>query len=108
MKEQFDSKKAQNKPELYTVLSAGDKLELLKNFLTEHFDFKELKKAGFYKKEIKKTDYKKQAERICKYFGYETVYEYNFKTTYAHISYVNGQRPEGEPFLTEVKAWHES
>jgi hypothetical protein len=108
MNKQKANKEAVSKPELYTVLSAGDKLELLKNFLTEHFDFKELKKAGFYKKEIKKTDYKEQAERICVFFGYKTVYEYNFKTTYAHISYVDGHRPEGEPFLTEFKAWHES
>jgi hypothetical protein len=93
---------------VYTVLSAGDKLALLKNFLTEHFDFKELKKAGFYKKETKKTDYQKQADRICDFFGYKTVYEYNFETTYAHISYVDGHRPDGEPFLTELKAWHES
>lgn len=90
----------------YTVLSAGDKLELLKNFLTEHFDFKELKKAGFYK-DINKTEYEKQAKRICDFFGYETVYEFGFNTTYAHITYADGHRPEGEPFLTEFKAWHE-
>ena len=108
MSKQLETKNTETKPDSYAMLSEGEKLELLKNFLTEHFDFKELKKAGFYKKEIKKTDYKKQAERICKYFGYETVYEYNFKTTYAHISYVDGQRPEGEPFLTEFKAWHET
>jgi hypothetical protein len=90
----------------YTLLSAKERL--LKNFLTDHFDFKELKKFGFYNKDIKKTDYQKQAERICHFFGYETVYEYNFKTNYAHISYADGHRPKGEPFLTELKAWPES
>jgi len=107
MSKEIDSQKVTNN-DCYTLLSAGEKLELLKNFLLEHFDFKELKKVGFYKKEIKKNDYQKQADRICHFFGYNTVYEYNFKTTYAHISYVDGKRPEGETFLTEFKAWHES
>jgi hypothetical protein len=92
----------------YTLLSAGEKERLLKNFLLDQFDFKELKKVGFYNKDIKNNDYQKQAERICKYFGYETVYEYNFKTTYAHISYVKGHEPQNQTFLTEFKAWHES
>ena len=91
----------------YTLLCAGEKLELLKNFLLEHFDYDELKKVGFYDKTIKRKDYQKQADRICKFFGYESVYQYGFKTTYAHISYAEGHRPEGEPFLTEFKAWHE-
>ena len=92
----------------YTLLSAGEKERLLKNFLEEHFDFAELKKVGFYDKTIKRKDYQKQADRICKFFGYKTVYEYGSKTIYAHISYAEGHRPEGEPFLTEFKAWHES
>ena len=82
--------------------------ELLKNFLKDQFDFKELKKIGFYKKEIKATDYQAQADRICQYFGLETVYQYNFTTTHAHISYVDGHRPEGEGFITEFKAYHEN
>lgn len=101
-------KEAQTKPDGYTLLCAGEKERLLKNFLEEHFDFTELKKVGFYDKTIKRKDYQKQVDRICQFFGYDTVYQYNFKTTYAHISYADGKRPEGEPFLTEFKAWHES
>ena len=91
----------------YTLLCIGEKLELLKNFLLEHFDYDELKKVGFYDKTIKRKDYQKQADRICKFFGYETVYQYGFETTYAHISYADQYRPDGEPFLTEFKAWYE-
>lgn len=90
------------------ALSLNEKERLLKNFLNDNFDFKELKKVGFYSEDIKKTEYQKQADRICQFFGYKTVYEYKFKTTYVHLTYVEGKRPEGEPFLTEVKAWHEN
>jgi len=107
MSKEIDSQKLTDN-DCYTLLSAGEKELLLKNFLTDHFDFNELKKVGFYNKGIKKTDYQKQADRICLFFGYKTVYEYNFKTTYAHLSYADGKRPEGELFLTEFKAWHES
>lgn len=108
MSKKLNSKETDSKPDGYTLLSAGEKLALLKNFLLEHFDFKELKKSGFYNKDIKKTDYQKQADRICHFFGYETVYEFGFNTTYAHISYVKGHAPENQTFLTEFKAWHES
>ncbi|WP_262246978.1 hypothetical protein [Parapedobacter soli] len=66
---------------------------ILKEFLEEHFDFYTLKKAGFFPKEIKKRDIHAQAERICKFFGYKTVFEYGAKATYAHISYAPGHRP---------------
>lgn len=84
-----------------------ERLRLLKNFLLEHFDYDELKKAGFYDKAIKRKDYQKQADRICEFFGYETVYQHGFETIHAHISYPDGHRTEGEPFLTQCRAWHE-
>lgn len=84
-----------------------EKDRLLKKFLKDHFDFRELKKVGFFDKSIKHTDYQKQADRICEFFGYESIYQYKFETTYAHLSYVDGHRPEGEGFVTEFKAWHE-
>lgn len=94
-------------------ISEQDKAETLKNFMLEHFDFDGLKKAGFYGKDIKRKDYQKQADRVCHFFGYETVYEYNAKTTYCHLSYgdvrplkVNekGELKE-EPFITVFKGW---
>lgn len=49
----------------------------LKQFMLENFDFSAMKGAGFYKKEIRKNDFKAQADRVCQFFGYKTVYEYN-------------------------------
>lgn len=108
MTKQENSKNTNNSNELYTVLSTGEKERLLKNFLLDNFDFKELKKIGFYSKDVKKNDYQKQADRICQFFGFETVYQYGFETTYAHISYVKGKEPKDQSFLMEFKAWHES
>ena len=82
--------------------------ELLKSFLLEHFDFNELKKVGLFNKEIKSKDYEKQADRICEFFGLETIYQYGFNEVKAHITYANGFRPENEPFVTRIKPWHES
>ncbi|UXD67723.1 hypothetical protein MUK51_10820 [Sphingobacterium faecium] len=67
--------------------------QLLKDFLNEHIDFYSLRKVGFFPKEMKKTDIHGQAERICKLFGYKTVYEYGAKVIHAHISYADGHRP---------------
>lgn len=53
--------------------------DTLKNFMLEFFDFDGLKKAGFYAKHIKRNDYQAQADRICNFFGYKTVYEYASK-----------------------------
>ena len=52
------------------------KKQLLKDFLLNNFDFKALKEIGFYSKDIKENDYQKQADRICQYFGLETVYQF--------------------------------
>jgi len=83
-------------------------LELLKNFLSEHFDFDDLKKFGLFDKNIKRKDYQKQADRICMFFGFETIYEYGFNEVKAHITYADGFRPEKEPFVTIIKPWYES
>ncbi|MDM8174819.1 hypothetical protein QT327_10700 [Olivibacter sp. 47] len=64
--------------------------QLLKSFLDEHIPFYELRRAGFFPKEMKKSDIHGQAKRICEFFGYKTVYEYGAKVTYAHISYASG------------------
>jgi len=83
---------------------------LLEKFMKEFFPFKELQKAGFFTKEMK-GDYKSQAERVCFYFGYTTVYEYGSEEIRCHLSYAQGKRPlhinpEGElkeePFITII------
>lgn len=48
----------------------------LKNFLRDNFSFSDLKKLGFYSKEVRANDYEKQAIRICQYFGLDNVYDY--------------------------------
>lgn len=49
----------------------------LRAYLKDNFCFSTLKKAGFFKKDIKSTDYEAQAARICTFFGYESIYEYS-------------------------------
>jgi len=48
----------------------------LKEFFEANFDFDALKEVRFWPKGTRRTDYAAQAARICHYFGYETVYEY--------------------------------
>jgi len=82
--------------------------ELQVKFLKENFDFKELKKIGFYARNIKEKDYQKQIDRICQFFSLDSIFQYNFETTSAHLSYAEGKRPKGSPFVTVIKPWHES
>ena len=81
--------------------------DLLKNFIEEFFDYDELQKVGFWKG-ISKTDYKAQAERICKYFGFKTIYEYGAQPMKAHLTYAKGHRTKDEPFVTEFPSIYES
>lgn len=90
--------------------------QLLKNFLNEFFDFYTLRKVGFFPKDMKKSDIQDQAERICKHFGYKTVYEYGATKIRAHISYADGHRPQHidesgelqqEPFIIEIGGIYE-
>lgn len=91
-------------------MTPEEKDEVLKNFMLEHFDFDAFKKAGFYGKEIKRKDYRAQADRICWFFGFNTIYEYGTKEIRCHISYGSGPAGlgsdrNGEPFITVVKSW---
>lgn len=58
----------------------AEKEEILKRFMKEFFHFPSLCKVGFFKKEMKH-DYKAQAERVCKFFGFKSVYEYGLNAT---------------------------
>ncbi len=79
-----------------------EKDEVLERFMKEFFDFNTLKKAGFYGEEIKKSDYKAQAERVCQFFGYKTVYEYGANEVVCHIS--DGCQT---PFITVIPSIYE-
>lgn len=84
-----------------------EKDEVLKNFMKEFFHFPSLCKVGFFTKEMK-GDYKAQAERVCRFFGYKTVFEYGAKTTEGiHLSYAKGKKPDNEPFAFKIKSIYE-
>ena len=74
---------------------------VLKRFMQEFFPFSEMKKIGFFTKEMK-GNYQKQADRVCQFFGFKTVYEYGKDETQCHISYVEGKRCKGEGFITVI------
>lgn len=64
-----------------------EKDEVLKRFMLEFFDFKGLCKAGIFTKDMK-NDYKRQADVICRKFGFKTVYEWGL--TARHTVSENG------------------
>lgn len=72
---------------------------VLERFMKEFFPFNELKKIGFFTKEMK-GDYPAQAKRVCDFFGYKSVFEYGAKEIRCHLSYADGKRPPDEPFVT--------
>jgi len=77
----------------------GSDPEVLKRFMIEFFPFPELRKAGFFTKEMKR-DYYSQAKRVCHYFGYKSVFEYGAEEIKCHLSYT-GERPEeNKEFIT--------
>ena len=88
------------------MVELDKKAKLLKNFMKEFFPFTELQKVGLFTKEMK-NDYKAQADKVCQYFGYKTVYEYGATEIRAHLSYVKGKRPKDDPFVTVIKSIYE-
>lgn len=93
-KEKKDWKRILENPTAFTDV---DKDEVLKNFMLEFFDFKELCKVGFFKKEWKH-DYKAQADRVCQFFGYKSVFEYGLTAKH---------QPVGDGFWNEMKSIYE-
>jgi hypothetical protein len=59
-----------------TELTSSE-LRYLKNYLKENFDFRGLKKAGVFSKEIKFNDYEQQAKRICSRLGLKSIYDFS-------------------------------
>lgn len=72
---------------------------VLKSFMQEFFPFSEFRKVGFFTKEMR-GDYQAQADRVCQFFGYKTVYEYGATEVQAHLSFDTPEVREGEPFVT--------
>lgn len=73
---------------------------VLERFMKEFFPFTEFKGIGIFTKEMK-GDYMAQSERMCKFLGYESIYEYRAKEMSCHISY-GEKRPANEPFITVI------
>lgn len=83
--------------------------KVLENFMKEFFDFNMLLKAGFFTKKMKR-NYKAQADKVCHFFGYKTVYEYGSREINCHISFADkrplvvnhlGELTE-EPFMSTI------
>lgn len=84
----------------------------LKTYLKENFDFKALKKAGFFSREIKSTDYEKQATRICQWFGFKNIYDYSINKPIQFIHSIgiatgSFKNKFGEDILEAIKAEQE-
>jgi hypothetical protein len=82
------------------TLSEKEKKAVLKRFMQEFFPFGPCRKMGFFTAEMK-GDYEAQAARVCKFFGYEAVYEYGANEIRCHLSKA-GEVPPDEPFVTEI------
>ncbi len=74
--------------------------------MQEFFPFASFKKVGIFTKEMK-GDYQAQAKRICDMLGLKTIYEYRAEEMTFHISYSEGYRPKGEPFVTVIPSIYE-
>ena len=79
--------------------------ELLKKFMKEFFPFSAMRQAGLFTKEMK-GDYKAQSEKMCKFLGLETIYEYRKEELRCHIS-STGKRSKDEPFITVIPSIYE-
>lgn len=86
-------------------ITEKEKKAILRRFMKEMFPIKNLFKVGFFTPEMK-GDYQAMADRVCRYFGYETVFEYRAHTTSAHLTMV-GDRPKDEPFITILPSIYE-
>lgn len=88
-----------SKPCSNAMLAAGGSdPALLQRFMKEFFPYGEFRKAGIFTKEMR-GDYYWQAYKICHYLGLKTVYEYGKDEIRCHVSYVEGKRPPGTPFV---------
>jgi hypothetical protein len=94
------------KPTDEEIRLGGKDPELLKRFMKEFFPFGHFRKIGIFTKEMR-GNYYAQSVRICKLCGLSTIYEYGSKEFRGHLTYVDGKRPEGEPFVTVIPSIYE-
>ena len=87
-------------------ISEQEKKEVLKRFMKEFFDYPSMVKIGLFTKEMK-GDYEAQAEKVCKFLGLKSIYEYGAEEIRCHISYAKGKRPQGEGFITTIPSIYE-
>ena len=79
---------------------------VLERFMKEFFPFDEFKEVGFFTEEMR-DNYKAQADRVCEFFGYKTVYEYGKDEIRCHVSYPKEERPPDDPFITVIPSIYE-
>ena len=75
--------------------------EVLERFMKEFFPFDHFLEMGFFTEEMR-DDYQAQADKVCHFLGYETVFEYGAKPIRCHISYDPEHMPEDAKFITEI------
>lgn len=97
-----------------------EKEQLLEDFINENFPVDELFEVGLFTKEMK-GDFQAMADRICKFFGLKTVFDYGAMEVRCHLTYASGLDPAGldtsrphhvnergelksEPFITEINS----
>ena len=86
-----------NKSKVYELCDTKE--NILKRFMQEFFPFNEFLKVGFFKKEMK-GDYQAQADRVCKFFGYKSVFEYGAEKIRCHISKAKYEKED--KFVEEI------
>lgn len=96
-----------SKPCSNAMLAAGGSdPELLKRFMKEFFPYREFRRAGIFTKEMR-GDYYWMAYKICHYLGLKTIYEYHKDEVRCHVTYVEGKRPPGTPFVEVIPSIYE-
>lgn len=88
-------------------LTEKEKDEVLERFMKEFFPFSVFSKKGWFFTKEMKGDYKAQAKKVCEYFALESVYEYGSKPITCHVTYCEGKRPVGEPFVLTIPSIYE-
>ena len=78
---------------------------ILPEFIDEHFDIPSMIEIGMFKKGM---TYQEMANRVCEYFGYDSVFEYaeNLKNVQCHISKICAENLEC-PYCTRPIPEHE-
>ena len=93
----------------------SDKDRILREFMLENFSYDGLREIKFFDKTVKRKDYQKQADILCHFFGFKTVFEYGTIEVRAHLTFA-GERPlhvhkdgelKPEPFVTVIKSLYE-